>query len=124
MATTQKALPTFITSSSKQSSAQSTRLMASVNMIQADTITDPRCIRNAVCTDWPGYFLKNQNSIVINSSGKMAKVKDTLNNVSFAPEGSKPRGGKPLHPTLTIGMSKDNPFHMHSSYTKSHPSTK
>ena len=54
----------------------------------------------------------------------MAKVKDTVNNAAFIPEGSKLRGGKPLNPTLTIGMSKDSPFHMHSGYTKTHPSTK
>ena len=52
----------------------------------------------------------------------MARVKDTMNNVSFVPENSKPKGVKPLNPTLKVGMSKDSPFH--TGYTKTHPSTK
>ena len=53
----------------------------------------------------------------------MARVKDAKNNVSFAPENSKPKGGKPLKTTLKVGMSKDSPFHT-TGYTKVHPSTK
>ena len=74
-------------------------------------MTDKKLIRNALCTDWPGYFLGNKDIVMINSEGKMAKVKDAKNNVSFTPECTKPTGGKPLKTTLKIGMSKDSPFH-------------
>ena len=53
----------------------------------------------------------------------MARVQDAKNTVSFAPENAKPKGVKPLNPTLKSGMSKDSPFHG-SGYTKTHPSTK
>ena len=48
-------------------------------------LSDTRLIRNAICTDWPGYFLSNKNSVVKNKVGQMSKVKDAIKNVSFAP---------------------------------------
>ena len=112
-----KPIPNFISSSVGKS--QETTL----NRRSQPALTDTKLIRNALCTDWPGYFLGNKDIVMINSSGQMAQVKDAKNNVSFAPENSKPKGGKPLKTTLKVGMSKDSPFHT-TGYTKVHPSTK
>ena len=74
-------------------------------------LSDPKLIRNAICPDWPGYFLTNKNSIVINKAGEISSVKDASKNVSFAPQNLNRTSGKPLVPTLKNGMSKDSPFH-------------
>ena len=85
-------------------------------------LKDTKLIRNALCTDWPGYFLGNKNTIVINPCGQLARVSDTKNDSSFRSSNCNISSSKPMQPVRTYGMSKDSPFH--TAYTRDHPSTK
>ena len=91
-----------------------------------NTLTDPKLKRNAICTDWPGYFLKCPNTLIINSKGVMTLSKNSIGNPEFASKVvencSSPGGGKPIKTKLKYGMSKDTPFE--TPYTEMHPSTK
>jgi hypothetical protein len=39
-------------------------------------ITDTKVKRNAICDEWPNYFTKNKNIVIINQRGQMKLKKD------------------------------------------------
>ena len=39
-------------------------------------LTDKKLLRNALCTEWPNYFLGNKNTVVVNHSGQVSLVRD------------------------------------------------
>jgi len=85
-------------------------------------LSNTKLIKNALCTDWPSYFLGNKNAVVINKTGEMALIKNASNKVSFAPQNLTQASGKPIKPILKSGMSVDSPFHTKLTFV--HPSTK
>ena len=85
-------------------------------------LSDKKLIRNAICTDWPANFLANKHTVVISSSGQLRQVRDAQDDSSFAPPYLTSTKSKPLQPALTVGLSKDSPFHLTGGqYTQTHP---
>ena len=89
-------------------------------------LKDTKLKRNAICPDWPGYFLRCKNTVMINDKNQMALSGDVINNADFAckviENQSSPGGGKTLNAVAKYGISIDSPFK--NKFTKNHPSTK
>ena len=85
-------------------------------------MTERKLLKNSLCPDWPSYMLSNQNQVVRNAAGQMAKIQDAKTEEIFRPTSCDRVGGKPMKPVFTYGMSKDSPFR--NAYTKEHPLTK
>ena len=47
-------------------------------------LKDIKLKRNAICPDWPGYFLKCKETVIINDKNQMALNVDTVGNKDFA----------------------------------------
>lgn len=56
------------------------------NSPAAGLLTDTKLIKNAICTDWPAYFLGNQNAVIVNKNMQVQQIKHAKNNVAFTPE--------------------------------------
>ncbi len=70
--------------------------------------------------EWPDYFRRCDNTVIVNANGELALNKDAKNNSMF--KTAEKTGQNKIKCALKFGMSKDSPFH--GEYTFEHPSTK